>query len=124
MPKARGESEVLKVPANNPVLINATFPQSVQLKPLKASKKKKKIQRIPSSLQSQNSPLHLSSHALTQGNMALGEWQLTQTVQGTQVTLPHNPHSAVHSRWLKHYYRPENFSPPVIVWSPRAAETL
>lgn len=123
MPKARGESEVLKVPANNPVLINATFPQECTAKTTKGIKEKK-IQRIPSSLQSQNSPLHLSSHALTQGKMALGEWQLTQTVQGTQVTLPHNPHSAVDSRWLKHYYRPENFSPPVIVWSPRAAETL
>lgn len=73
---------MLNVPANNPVLKNATFPQSVQLKALKTSKKKKS-QRIPSSLQSQNSPLHLSSHALTQGKVALGEWQLTQTVQGT-----------------------------------------
>lgn len=55
---------MLSVATNNPILKNVQ---------LKALRNEKKSQRIPSSLQSQNSPLHLSSHVLPQGKMALGE---------------------------------------------------
>lgn len=74
----REESEVLNTATNNPILKNATLPNHVQLKALKALKKVRGYLAVDS-----HRIHHSTCHVLPQGKMALGELQLIQTVQGT-----------------------------------------
>lgn len=76
--KPREESEVLNTATNNPILKNATFPNHVQLKALKALKKVRGYLADDS-----HRIQHSTCHVLPQGKMTLGELQLIQTVQGT-----------------------------------------
>lgn len=106
---------MLNIASNNPVLKNATFPHSVQLKALKALKKKS--QRIPSSLQSQNSPLHLSRQD------GFRRMIINPNCSGDLSYITPQPTHLSRLKMPETYYRPENFSLPLTVWSPRAVET-
>lgn len=113
---------MLNAVSNNPILKNATFPNRVQLKALKVLKKnhQKTTNNPKDTCQftvTEFTTPHVKSCTTTRQDGFRRVTINPNCSRDRSYTTPHTTHTSQQVlSWLKHHYRPQKFSPPIMVW--------